>query len=118
MTMNADQVFKLLDAGFSKDEIMSIMNPQDASTAVKTETHEVKAQEGSEGSTVTPEVKAQEGSEAPKEDATAKALADLTNQVNALVKAQQASNRAGTGNVQKLYETTDDILAGIINPKF
>ena len=117
MTSTIDQIIKLIDAGYTKDEISALIETSGTGTTPnpdKPAAQETNDHQETKGETLkAPESTSQNVSD----DSTTKALEELTSTINSLVKAQQASNRAGTSNVGRVYETTDDILAGIINPK-
>lgn len=118
MISTIDQIIKLIDAGYTKDEISALIETSGTGTTPDPETPAAQETKPDHPETKGETLKAPEStSQNVSDDSTKKALEELTNTVNALVKAQQASNRAGTSNVGRVYETTDDILAGIINPK-
>ena len=90
--MDMNSIIKLVDAGFSKDEIMAMNSQEPKQDPEPTQDPE------------------------PKQDPTVMdAIALLTKQVEALTKAQQSANRSKT-NTQIVTQNTDDILANLINP--
>lgn len=102
--MNSKDLMKLVDAGFTKEEILQI-----ASASVYTPTPEQEAP-APEPAAPAPE---------PVDNSTEllNVMQGLTSQMNTLTRALQASNilraeQAGTGKP----DTVDDILATIINP--
>ena len=102
--MNSKDLMKLVDAGFTKEEILQI-----ASASVYTPTPEPEAP-APEPAAPAPE---------PVDNSTEllNVMQGLTSQMNTLTRALQASNilraeQAGTGKP----DTVDDILATIINP--
>ena len=95
--MNSKDLMKLVDAGFTKEEILQIAS---ASVYNPTPEPEAPAPEPADNSTELLNV-----------------MQGLTSQMNTLTRALQASNilraeQAGTGKP----DTVDDILATIINP--
>ena len=102
--MNSKDLMKLVDAGFTKEEILQI-----ASASVYAPTPEPEAP-APEPAAPAPE---------PVDNSTEllNVMQGLTSQMNTLTRALQASNilraeQAGTGKP----DTVDDILATIINP--
>lgn len=112
--MTIDELLALINAGYTKEEITaltqsgSVDNTPPANSQANTEPEANSDQ--TQVSTNAP------STEPEADNNTAKALAELTAQVQTLVKAQQASNRANTSNTARAFATTDDILAGLINP--
>ena len=105
-----ENVLRLLDAGYSKDEINALL-------AGNKDGQPPKASQEDPETTNDQQTETAPAPAAPVTDDTAKALAELTAQVHTLVKAQQAANRANTSNMQRVTASTDEILAGLINPK-
>ena len=109
--MKASDVKYFIDHGFTKDEIMAM--DDDLSTQG----------EGISGESTDP-APDPEGEEAPEGEAPEdnKSINDLNTKIDtlsksldALIKAQQSQNRAQS-NTQRVTQSVDDILAGIINP--
>lgn len=102
--MDMNSILKLVDAGFSKDEIMA-MNSQEPDQEPDQTPDQEPDQEPD-----------QKPAQEPTQDPTVMdAIALLTKQVEALTKAQQSANRNQT-NLQRVTQNTDDILANLINP--
>ena len=102
--MNSKDLMKLVDAGFTKEEILQI-----ASASVYNPTPEPEAP--------APEPEAHAPEPADNSTELLNVMQGLTSQMNTLTRALQASNilraeQAGTGKP----DTVDDILATIINP--
>ena len=102
--MNSKDLMKLVDAGFTKEEILQI-----ASASVYAPTPEPEAP--------APEPAAPAPEPVDNNTELLNVMQGLTSQMNTLTRALQASNilraeQAGTGKP----DTVDDILATIINP--
>ena len=102
--MNSKDLMKLVDAGFTKEEILQI-----ASASVYAPAPEPEAP--------APEPAAPAPEPADNSTELLNVMQGLTSQMNTLTRALQASNilraeQAGTGKT----DTVDDILATIINP--
>lgn len=113
MTSTIDQVLKLIDAGFTKDEILSLTQSGSTSNETPAEGTDSQAQ----GDATDPKEDDAAAPATDSKDDTKEALNALTSQVQMLIKAQQASNRAGLGSAGSKPQTTDEILAGLINPQ-
>ena len=87
--MNLEQLFKLIDAGFTHDEIMQLQAVGDPEPA---------------------------GDPEPK-DASTKIIEGLTSQVAALTKAIHLANIRGTDGAGPKTESVDDILKGMFIDK-
>lgn len=116
-----EQINKLIDAGYTKTDIDNLMSGQYMvsnvtpdtvdETTTPTET-QVTTTEDEQGLNETPQT-------APTDDSlddTKQTLAELTKTVEALVKAEQARNRANYSNTARVMNTTDDIITSLINP--
>ena len=105
--MNANEILELIRAGFTKDEILGL-----------TSTEPTPAPDPEPTPAPDPEP-TPEPTPVPSSDSTDvnAAIAALTKQVEELTKAQQAANRSHSQVGRLMNETTDDILAGLINPK-
>lgn len=108
--MDVDQIIKLVDAGFSKDEILQLT--QDGSQA----SAPAPAPDPAPAPAPDPEPTPAPAPDSAAEPNVMDALASLTKQVEALTKAQQSANRNMT-NTKIVTQNTDEILAGLINPK-
>ena len=120
--MDVNTIIKLLDAGYTREEISALYSAGDAAAvtapALTEETNELKAAESSgpsgfDNSTAAPE------QPAPLSDG----LADLRNivdgladQLKTLTKTVQANNIINSEQPAKPVQTAADILASIINP--
>lgn len=104
--MELEKVFKLLDAGFTKEDILKFdsVNAELAKPVEKVADVPV---------TAAPEPKAEEPSK-PVED---KNYVDIMNGLRELTNAIYLSNIHNSNVGQQKAETSDDILASIINPK-
>lgn len=111
--MNIEQILKLIDAGYTKDEISALTAPQ-------TPAEDVKQTGGTDAPPI--EEKPAEQTDAPQTKDEVRTLlakiAELTDTVNS-VKASQQKNNIRTQIVDTVAEqTTEDILTSIINPNF
>lgn len=114
--MNANDILELVRAGFTHDEILAMTTQKDPTP----DPAPTPAPEP--GPTPAPEpdpTPAPEPGTGKTEPDVMAAIAALTSQVETLTKAQQAANRAQSGSQvgRLMNETTEDILAGLINPK-
>lgn len=108
--MKASDVKYFIDHGFTKDEIMAMDDDLTAQS------------EGNSGESNDPDPDP-EGDPTPDPDPEDnKGINDLYSKIDtlsksldALIKAQQSQNRAQS-NTQRVTQSVDDILAGIINP--
>lgn len=120
--MDVNTIIKLLDAGYTREEISALDSAGDAAAvtapALTEETNELKAAESSGPSGFTTSTAAPE-QPAPLSDG----LADLRNivdgladQLKTLTKTVQANNIINSEQPAKPVQTAADILASIINP--
>ena len=110
--MNTDTLVRLLDAGFTKDEIMQLTGSQPAPEPAPEPEKPAPEQEAE------PEQPAPE-QPAPETGETDKRLTAIENNIAQLVKAVQLNNLKNDsfGSVPDSLETqTDKIMAGIIRP--
>lgn len=112
--MNANDILELVRAGFTHDEILGMTTQKDP-TPEPTPTPEPDPTPAPDPE---PTPAPEPGTGKTEPDVMA-AIAALTSQVETLTKAQQAANRAQSGSQvgRLMNETTEDILAGLINPK-
>lgn len=103
--MELEQILKLIDAGYTKDEIMKMNEPEEEEKKEEEKKEEVKE--------VTEEKKVESGDSSL--EMTVKALADTVNKLNTSVSALQSANidkaatdKANSGD--KLKETIDSFL--------
>jgi len=102
--LNTETVLKLIDKGFTHDEIMAMENPQ-------TEPKEPVPSEPKEP--VPSEPKTESVPSEPKEDVTGK---DILNAILALGKQVQSSQAMGQRLPELKDLTADDIVAQLIRP--
>ena len=100
--MKTSVIFKLLDAGFTHDEILAM------------ESDGAPAPDPDGAPAPDPDPTPDPVAETPSKEM--QAIAELTKTVESLVKAQQMQNRAQS-NTQRVINSTDEILSNIINPK-
>ena len=119
--MNTDTLVRLLDAGFTKDEIMKLTETQPAPEPKQPAPEQKPKQPAPEQK---PEQPAPEQETEPKQPApetgeTDKRLTAIENNIAQLVKAVQMNNlkHDSFGSVPDSLETqTDKIMAAIIRP--
>lgn len=108
---NLEQIFKLIDAGYTKEEINELLQP-------KEELNKIYPEEPVEVQVEAPE-------EEPKEptlsaDIISKlgdAIKGLDDKINKLDKSIKAGNILNSSMDVKPTETAEDILASLITPK-
>ena len=109
--LNTETVLKLIDKGFTHDEIMAMENPQ---TEPKTEPKEEPKTESVPKEEPKEEPKKeQEVGAIPKEDVTGK---DSLNAILALGKQVQSSQAMGQRLPELKDLTADDVVAQLIRP--
>lgn len=109
--MKKSDIFKLLDAGFTHDEILAMESDGAPAPDPDPAPASDSTPDPAPASDPTPDPAA---SETPSKEM--QAIAELTKTVESLVKAQQMQNRAQS-NTQRVINSTDEILSNIINPK-
>lgn len=112
--VSIDQVFKLLEMGFTKDEIFRLIETAQEETKPSTEPEPVPAAQEPAAETVPAPAENQEPSE------TEKRLDSIENSINGLMKAIQAQNLKNDSfgqNPDSLEDVTDKIMASIIRPE-
>ena len=117
--VSIDQVFTLLDKGFSRDDIMALVGSGTQAETAKQEPEPEPAQEPEQNPEPDPADKATEPAkpEPAQESETDKRLDSIESTMSTLLKAIQAQNLANDsfGKAGKsLEEQTDDIMATII----
>lgn len=130
--MKADLMEKMLDAGFTKEEIFRILDQAPATAGDKAA---APAQEPEKEPAAAPEkeaakepapapekepAKAPAAPADPKADETEKRLAGIEQSISDLIKTIQAENRQRDsfgGTPDSLEEQTDRIMASIIRPE-
>ena len=109
-----DQVFKLLENGFTKDEILRMAETATEETKPTPEPEPVPAETEPAAEPVPAPAENQEPSE------TDKRLDSIENSINGLMKAIQAQNLKNDSFVsapESLDDVTDKIMASIIRPE-
>ena len=114
--MKLDLVEKLLDAGFSKDEIIQLARDEPIKKPDPKPDHEPKPdQEPDQEPNPEPDPEPK-----PTVDETEKRLSGIEKNISDLVKAIQLQNLkrdSFNGNPDSLDEQTDKIMMGIIRPE-
>lgn len=104
--INVDDILKLVNAGFTKAEIMQLSAAAPASDpAPALEDDPAPAPAGDPAPAPTPE------------DMTQKLLNGITGQLQALTSAVQANNIRGANAPANAPETTEDIIKSMFNSK-
>ena len=110
--LNIETVLKLIDKGFTHDEIMAMENPQtEPKEPVPSEPKEPVPSEPKEP--VPSEPKTESVPSEPKEDVTGK---DILNAILALGKQVQSSQAKGQRLPELKDLTADDVVAQLIRP--
>ena len=117
--VSIDQVFTLLDKGFSRDDIMQLVGSGTQAETAKQETEPEPAQEPDQNPEPDPADKAAEPAkpEPAQESETDKRLDTIEKSISGLLKTIQAQNLVNDsfGKAGKsLEEQTDDVMATII----
>lgn len=108
--LNTETVLKLIEKGFTHDEIMAMENPQ---TEPKTEPKEEPNTEPVPKEEPKEEPKTEPVPSEPKEDVTGK---DILNAILALGKQVQSSQAMGQRLPELKDLTADDVVAQLIRP--
>lgn len=108
--LNTETVLKLIDKGFTHDEIMAMENPQ---TEPKTEPKEEPKTEPVHKEEPKEEPKTEPVPSEPKEDVTGK---DILNAILALGKQVQSSQAMGQRLPELKDLTADEVVAQLIRP--
>ena len=103
--MTLDQTLKLIDAGYTKEEILAM----DADNMPETEDDQVVPEMVQPGPEPVQEPKAEPVTEDPQ-------IKQLTKQINDLVSAIQRSNLLHSQQPQQPEKTAEDVLAEVIRP--
>lgn len=112
--MTVDQVFQLLDKGFSRDDIMKLTENDVVKDAQPEQTEPVQPQE------TEPEQKPVTQPEEQEQDQTGKRLDSIEQSISKLVNAIQLQNLRTDSfgsSGETLEEKTDKIMASIIRPE-
>lgn len=125
--MTIQDVTRLLDAGFSKEEILSLVKDPAASTEQKQEPEKEKPaeQEKEQNQEQEKEQNQEQKQEPEKKDPSAdpeteKRLSSIEASINSLVKAIQKQNLLNDhmdSNNETLEQQTDEIMKSIIRPE-
>lgn len=107
--MNAENILKLVDAGFTKDEILALSGSGQPEEA---EPSKVEAPAEPEP-TKEPERPAPE----PTADPNAARYTELLEAMQKLTGAIQAGNMLNSSNREQPQETVEDIIANVVAPK-
>ena len=113
--MNTDLLVRLLDAGFTKDEILKLI-PEPAHAEPETAAPEAPE---AEQAAADPEPAAPTAEQAAADPGTDKRLEAIENSIASLVKAVQLNNLKNDSfgtDPDSLETQTDKIMAGIIRP--
>lgn len=108
--LNTETVLKLIEKGFTHDEIMAMENPQ---TDPKTEPKEEPKTEPVPKEEPKEDPKTEPVPSEPKEDVTGK---DILNAILALGKQVQSSQAMGQRLPELKDLTADDVVAQLIRP--
>ena len=108
--LNTETVLKLIEKGFTHDEIMAMENPQ---TEPKTEPKEEPKTEPVPKEEPKEEPKTEPVPSEPKEDVTGK---DILNAILALSKQVQSSQAMGQRLPELKELTADEVVAQLIRP--
>ena len=101
-TMNIDSILKLVEAGFSKEEITAMTQPAQAQ------------EEPSQDEPKAEPVKEEPVKEEPAQD---KRYEELLSAMNRLTGAIQAGNILNSNNKEVKEPSAEDILAEVLSPK-
>ncbi len=120
--MNADLLGKMLDAGFTKEEILSLVKPEPMTRQAEAAADDPEPVDAEPAAPAEPEQKAPDPEPGPAADNAAmeKRLSGIEKSISDLVKTMQAENRKRDtmgGLPESLEEETDRIMKGIIRPE-
>ena len=120
--MNADLLGKLLDAGFSKEEILSLVKPEPMTSQAEAAADDPEPVEAEPAAPTEPDQKAPDPEPGPAADNAAmeKRLSGIEKSISDLVKTMQSENRKRDtmgGFPESLEAETDRIMKGIIRPE-
>lgn len=120
--MNADLLGKLLDAGFSKEEILSLVKPEPMTSHAEAAADDPEPVEAEPAAPTEPEQKAPDPEPGPAADTAAmeKRLSGIEKSISDLVKTMQAENRKRDtigGLPDSLEDETDRIMKNMIRPE-
>lgn len=120
--MNADLLGKLLDAGFSKEEILSLVKPEPMTSQADAAAVDPEPVVAEPAAPTEPEQKAPDPEPGPAADTAAmeKRLSGIEKSISDLVKTMQAENRKRDtigGLPDSLEDETDRIMKNMIRPE-
>lgn len=121
--MNADLLGKMLDAGFTKEEILSLVKPEPMTSQVEAAADDPEPVDAEPAAPAEPEQKAPDPEPGPAADNNAameKRLSGIEKSISDLVKTMQAENRKRDtigGLPDSLEDETDRIMKSIIRPE-
>ena len=121
--MNADLLGKMLDAGFTKEEILSLIPAEQKTSQAEAAADDPEPIDAEPASPTEPEQNAPDpeaGQAAENNAAMEKRLSGIEKSISDLVKTMQAENRKRDsigGLPISLDEETDRIMKGIIRPE-
>lgn len=120
--MDAVLLGKMLDAGFTKDEIMKLIPAEPMTSQAEAAADDPEPVETEPAAQTEPEQKAPDPEQGPAADTAAmeKRLSGIEKSISDLVKTMQAENRKRDsigGLPESLDEETDRIMKGIIRPE-
>ena len=119
--MNAELLGKMLDAGFTKEEILSLFSSQPMTSQADAAADDPEPAEAEPAAPAESEQKAPDPEPGPAADNAAmeKRLSGIEKSISDLVKTIQAGNRKtdSFGGTDSLEDQTDRIMKGIIRPE-
>lgn len=120
--MNADLLGKMLDAGFTKEEILSLVKPEPMTSQAEAAADDPEPVDAEPAAPAEPEQKAPDPEPGPAADTAAmeKRLSGIEKSISDLVKTMQAENRKRDsigGLPDSLEDETDRIMKNMIRPE-
>ena len=120
--MNADLLGKMLDAGFTKEEILSLVKPEPMTSQAEAAADDPEPVEAEPAAPTEPDQKAPDPEPGPAADNAAmeKRLSGIEKSISDLVKTMQAENRKRDtfgGSPDSLEDETDRIMKNMIRPE-
>ena len=120
--MNADLLGKMLDAGFTKEEILSLIPAEPMTSQADAAADDPEPVDAEPAAPAEPEQKAPDPEPGPAADTAAmeKRLSGIEKSISDLVKTMQAENRKRDtmgGLPDSLEDETDRIMKNMIRPE-
>lgn len=121
--MNTDLLGKMLDAGFTKEEILSLVKPEPMTSQAEAAADDPEPVEAEPAAPAEPEQNAPDPEPGPAADNNAameKRLSGIEKSISDLVKTIQADNRKRDtmgGFPDSLEDETDRVMKSIIRPE-